>query len=156
MDFPCNFRGLSRTFSGFSLGLKNRFFYNFFYDEQIDFLSIQTRRPGPGLSAAGRAGLVGSWQSLYVETDFPFYGFLRRAMDRELLRCREPGIRSVIVSGISLRSANDEMEPFTESLYVARRGCSMQPSVDPQRFQGNRKDNNSRAGRKLDPAPVIL
>ena len=36
-------------------------------------------QPGPGLSAAGRAGLVGSRQFLHVVTDFPFYGFLRRA-----------------------------------------------------------------------------
>ena len=33
----------------------------------------QAARPGPG-----RGGLVGSRQPLYVVTDFPFYGFLRR------------------------------------------------------------------------------
>ena len=37
MDFSCNFPGFSRTFSGFSLGLKICFFTIFFYDEKIDF-----------------------------------------------------------------------------------------------------------------------
>ena len=34
------------------------------------------------------------------------------------LCCRQLVIRYAIISGISLCSANDEMEPFTESLYV--------------------------------------
>ena len=39
----------------------------------------RVRRPG-NREWDGRAGLVGSRQPLYVVTDFPFYGFLRRGV----------------------------------------------------------------------------